>query len=902
MPTEAKPAEQIWHALRVSEVLRVLESSSSGLDPDEAARRLARDGANELSRQRAVSAWRVFVRQFASALIIVLIVAAVLAAFVGEYVDAVVIMGAVAVNALVGFIQERKAERALEEIRKFVQYYARVVRGSSELRVPSQELVRGDVVRLSSGDRVPADLRLLTATDVETNEAPLTGESNPVSKTSHVLPPGLVLAERVNMLYQGTVVVGGEALGVVTSAGKATELGKLATLLTEIPDEPTPLKEKLEGFGRAIGVIVAVCLVLLLGIGLLLKYPFRDMFTLSVAIGVSAVPEGLAVVVTAILALGMRRILKRQALVRKLMAAETLGSTTVICVDKTGTLTAGEMRVVRVMTPDEELHPASDTFKDGSSAMALLRVGTLSNHAYIENPHDGLTEPVVVGLPTEQALVLAAQQVGIDIESLRRQHPMVAEVPFNSDRKFMVSLHEFGQKQRLAYLKGSPEAVLAACNHVRVFGKHRALSGQDRHKFMREAEARSSEGLRILALAERELPAKATIKEAGGEQPEQFTFLGFVALQDPLRAKVRETVQAAWRAGVRVVMITGDHKLTAQAIAKEAGLPSGPDNVIEGSELMSWDDAKLREEVARVSVFARAVPSDKLRIISAWQARGEVVAMTGDGVNDAPALRAADIGVALGSGSDVAKEASDMVLLDNNVSTIVAAVEEGRTIYSNIRKVVLYLVSDSFSEVLLMVGAFLAAVAVGEPLGLPVLATQILWINFITDSFPAIALASDPANHSVMEQPPVKRNEPVLDASRKLVVGVVSILKGFGALGVYLFLLAIGCELPHIRTVVFTLMAFTSLGYVFSCKHLHHSIFHPMTWNNKSLLVAVGFAVALQIGVVYMPWGNDIFHTVPLAAVDWLLVLSFCCLAVFLMEGLKYFAWGRRSHASSTAA
>ncbi|MDZ4229650.1 MAG: HAD-IC family P-type ATPase, partial [Candidatus Veblenbacteria bacterium] len=446
--------------------------------------------------------------------------------------------------------------------------------------------------------------------------------------------------------------------------------------------------------------------------------------------------------------------------------------------DKTGTLTAGEMRVVRLVTPEGEARVGMPKLEDDSATLRLLRVGVLSSHAYLENPKDSLQQPVVVGNPTERALVLAGQEAGLDVEGLRRDFPLLAEVPFSSERKYMLTLHQAG-KRRLAYLKGAPERVLAHCSHFRRGTRRQRLTEVERKRIGHATEALSRQGLRLLLLAEAELIPQAQLAELGSSvEGARYTYLGFVALQDPLRPEVASTVALARRAGLRVVMITGDHKLTAQAIAREVGLPSEGDNVIDGSELQNIDDASLRERVLKVAVYARAVPSDKLRIISAWQARGEVVAMTGDGVNDAPALKAADIGVALGSGSDVAKEASDMVLLDDNFTSIVAAVEEGRTIFQNIRKVVLYLVSDSFSEVILMSGAFIVSLMAGEPLALPILATQILWINFVSDTFPAIALASDPPNAAVMRQAPIPRNEPILDSSRRGLVALVSLTKG----------------------------------------------------------------------------------------------------------------------------
>ena len=882
---------ELWHHLSVPEVLRLAETSPQGLVGEEVNRRLKKFGRNELPAPRRTTSLKLFLRQFASALIVVLLVAAVVSLSLGEPLDALVILAAVVINVIVGFTQERKAEGALAALRRFVQYQVKVVRGDTEATIPVEELVPGDVIRLKAGDRVPADARLIQAYEVETNEAPLTGESQAIVKDSMELPAGTVLAERMNMLYLGTALTRGDATAAVVATGLNTEFGQIAELLRDVHEDPTPLQVRLERLGQGVGLVVAITCMAIFLFGIALGHPFREMFSTAVAIAVSAVPEGLVVVVTAILALGMHRILRRHALVRKLVAAETLGSTTVICCDKTGTLTSGEMQVARVVTPDEELEPARMKLEDGSSSLALLKIGALSSDAYVENPNNEFADWVVVGNPTERALVLAGQQVGIDVAALRRDFPRLDTVPFSSDRKYMVTLHELPGGERAAYLKGAPERVLAACASVHTLGRTHKLSDDDRRKFLRESDKMSRQGLRLLAFASRSLPrAAANLADVVQPEPSEFTFLGFIGIKDPLRPEVNATVRAAWSAGIRIIMITGDHRLTAQAIAEEVGLPAQAENILDGEKLQQMTDEELKSRVTSISVYARTTPHDKLRIIDAWQSRGEVVAMTGDGVNDAPALKSADIGVALGSGSDVSKEAADLVLLDNNLATIVAAVEEGRTIYNNIRKVVLYLMSDSFAEMVLILGAFIIGFATGEGLPLPILATQILWVNLVSDSFPAVALAADPMSPDTMEQPPLPRRAPILDGQRKLLVGLMSLIKGGGALVAFLFLLSIEVELDHARTVVFTMMALSSLAYVFSCKHLERSLLHPRTWNNRKLAFAVAAGFVLQLLVIYLPSLQRLFHTVPLTVGDWVLVASFCGLIVFAFELTKLVA------------
>lgn len=886
-----KEPKKDWHSLSVAEAFRELGSSNSGLGLAEAVQRLQAVGRNELPQTEATTALSVFLRQFKSTLIIVLIVAALLSAGVGEVIDAGVILAAVFVNVAVGYIQERKAEAALQELRKFVQYSTRVVRGGAEHVSKVEELVPGDIVRVTAGDRVPADCLLLQASELEVNEAMLTGESLPVEKSVGKLEVDTVLAERSNMVYLGTAVVRGTGLALVVATGPLTELGMLASLIQGMEDEPTPLKVKLERFGRVIGIVVVAACLVLLGVGMVLGQPFKDMFVLAVAVAVSAVPEGLVVVLTAILAFGMRRILARHALVRKLMAAETLGSTTVICTDKTGTITTGEMAVGQIITPSEIENHSSAEPASGEEARKLLVVGVLCSHAYLEQSSDpGVAQDLVVGNATERALLIAAQQSGLPILEERARAPMVSEVPFSSERKYMLTVHTQAGGTAVAYLKGAPELVLDASTMVRGQSGGSALETKARAKFLAQVDQLSAQGYRLLALAEREL-AVGVVPEASGVELSGFTFLGFVALRDPIRPEVRDTLAATKRAGMRVIMITGDHRLTAQVIAQEVGLPATAETIIEGKELANLNESELAERLRTISVVARAVPQDKLRIISALQARGEVVAMTGDGVNDAPALKAADIGVALGSGSDVAKEASDLVLLDNNFTTIVAAVEEGRVIVSNIRKVVLYLVADSFAELILILGAFVWSEFQGGGLVLPLLATQILWVNFVSDTFPAIALASDPLNPGVMEQPPVGRSMPILGGARRGLAVTLSLSKGLAGLLVFIFILQAGAEVGHARTLVFTFMVLSSFLYLFSMKQSHHSIFHRLTWNNRNLFIAAGIGTLLHLVVIYTPLGQSLFHTVPLDVLDWVLVLTMGFGLVVLIELFKYVVW-----------
>ncbi|MFA4937166.1 MAG: HAD-IC family P-type ATPase [Patescibacteria group bacterium] len=881
--------EPLWHVLSLTKIFKLLETSPQGLKPEAATLRLSRFGPNELPSTPQTPLYKILIRQFSGVLINILVVAAVITFLLGEHTDAGVILAAVVINVVVGFFQERKAEKALSELKKIVSYQAKVIRSGEERTILASQLAVGDVIELQDGDRVPADAHLITAYNLETNEAVLTGESAPLTKQVKELLPGTVIAERLNMVYMGTSVVAGGARAVVVATGLGTEMGKIAKLLTETKREATPLQKKLSHLGRLISLVVlSSCLIIFL-FGILLGFAPVQMFTTAIAIAVAAVPEGMVVAVTVILALGMRRILKKQALVRELLAAETLGSTTVICTDKTGTLTTGEMQVAWLYTEDQESESQLAKIQDGSSALALLKVGVLASDAYIENPHDELTNWRVIGNPTERALVLAGVQAGIPIVELRHQYKRLDEIPFSSSTKYMMTLHQIPKSEHELYLKGAPEIVLEFCNFYHTHGKQHHLSALTRKKIAKKIEQSSSQGLRLLALASRKINKKFTQISKISDWQSQFSFLGFVGIKDPLREGVKQTLEQARAAGIKVVMITGDHKRTAQAIARELGMPAEPENILDGQELASLDDAALRQRIYGITVFARTTPHDKPRIVDAWQSHGEVVAMTGDGVNDAPALKSSDIGVALGSGSDVAKETADIVLLDNNFKTIVSAVEEGRVIFHNIRKLVLYLMSDGFSEMVLVFGSFIIGALLVREIPLPILATQILWINLVTDSFPALTFTIDPTGSEIMTEKPIKLTEPILNFQRKFLIGFMSVIRGLGALFLFLYMLRITDSPEHARTIIFTMMVVSSLLYAISCKQLKYHFWHKRSWNNRYLVMAIVAAFLLQLVAIYTPFFQQVLHTTALKFFDWLLIISVAGLLVILVEAVKHF-------------
>ncbi|MBI2426375.1 MAG: HAD-IC family P-type ATPase [Candidatus Kerfeldbacteria bacterium] len=870
------------HSLSSHEVLKTLGSAKSGLSERVVAARTKEMGPNELPRAKRAHGTKILARQFKSELVIILIAAAAVSFALGEHVDGTVILLAVLVNVVVGFIQEFQAERALDALQSVVKVHTRVMRDGTEVRIDARDLVPGDIILLEAGDTAPADARLLDATNAKANESSLTGESLPVSKTLEPLLTETPLAERTNMVFAGTFFVEGTATAVVTATGTSTEIGHIARLLHDVADEPTPLQKKMSALSRWLGIVVLAISLAVFVLGVLTGNSAREMFGVAVAMAVSAIPEGLLIAVTIVLALGMRSILKQQALARNLLAAETLGSTTVICTDKTGTLTKGEMHISRIVSLNHAIDLVPEvqpmlTEKESHEILLALRIGVLSNNAHLEVSGDDATKVVTSGNPTEQALLLAGWMIGLKQPELEKESPRIAELPFDSTKKYMATLHEF-DKETILYVKGAPERVLERSTMVKDGATHRKLDAATRKHLEKTMEGLSREGLRILGIGYRH----RNTREIQEEDVQELTFVAFVCFRDPIRSTSLETLKVARSAGIHVVMLTGDHPLTAASIAGELGFPTGAKHVLDGPRLDRISDQELKKRVRDISVYARVTPEHKLRIISAWKARGEVVAMTGDGTNDSPALKKADIGVALGSGTDVAKEASDIVLLDNRFSTIVHAVEQGRVIFDNLKKVTLYLLSDSFGELILVAGSLL----LGLPL--PILATQILWINIVDDSFPSIALTKEPKEGDVMAIKPRGNASSILDRRILTLIFVSSVTAGVLNLLMFIFIMRWTGDVNFARTMVFTSLAFDSLLYVFSVRSLRHSVFTRSPFSNPFLLVAISVSFAFQCAALYIPFLQSIFHTVPLSPRDWSIVVLISITEILVIECVKY--------------
>jgi len=882
---------QHWHAASIEEIVQVLSTDlSNGLSASEAGQRLLRDGPNELKEKKGPTAFRIFLDQFKDFIIWVLIGAAAISGFLKEWIDAVAIVAIVLLNAILGFIQEYRAEKALAALKKLSAPRARVVRDGKSQVIPSREVVVGDLLELEAGDHVPADVRITVSHVLKAQEAALTGESLPVEKRPDPAPENSSLGDRFSMAYQGTILTSGKGRAVAVATGMQTELGKIAELIQTVEEDTTPLKERLEKFGKILVYICFGIVAVVFFLGLWRKGDPLELFLTAVSLAVAAIPEGLPAVVTISLALGVQRMAKRNALIRKLPSVETLGSATVICSDKTGTLTKNEMTVKALVT-GEELFSVSGTgyipqgkFSQGEREVSpkslpqlefLLRVGVLCNGAHLEKKEDAWQ---IIGDPTEGALLTAAAKGGLWKKELEAEFPFVTEIPFDSERKKMSVIRK-GKGGFIVFVKGAPDIVLGDCTHLFAEGEERLLTEEDRRKILERNTELASQALRVLAFAYRrisELPRKIEPQtlEKG------LVYVGLQAMMDPPREEVKRAVSDCAEAGIRSVMITGDHPNTAAAIARELGILRDKEEVLTGAQLDELSQEHLESRVRDVSVYARVSAEHKLRIVRAWKKQGEIVAMTGDGVNDAPAVKEAHIGVAMGiSGTDVTKEASDMVITDDNFASIAAAVEEGRAIFENIKKFVFYLLSCNAGEVLTM---FVAAL-VGWPL--PLLPIHILWVNIATDGLPALALGVDPVEPGLMKRR--SSAELITPTFLRRMVGVGALIALSTLLG-FAFVLWIEKEdLGRARTFAFGILVLSQLFHSLNCRSERLSIFRLGLFSNMKLIGAVLVSFMLQNIIVYLPWARPIFKTEPLSLFDWSLMIVISSLPLWGMELVK---------------
>lgn len=938
-PTTIQPDSGLSYRQPVDEVLAALDTDARhGLSEEDARTRLDKYGRNELTAEKPVPGWRKFLAQFQNVLVILLLIATAISAGLWLYerdsalpYEAIAIFAVVLLNAVMGYIQESRAEEAIAALREMSAAHAHVIRNGAHRSITAAELVPGDIVHIAEGDTIPADARLIHSAALQIAEAALTGESLPVSKDALPIAEEAALGDRHNMIFSGTAATFGQGHAVVVATGMQTQMGHIAGMLEEAPAETTPLQKELARVGKLLGIIVVVIALAMIATIILVEKvsgfaAVLDVLILGVALAVAAIPEGLPTIVTAVLSLGVQRMAHRNAIVRHLPAVETLGSATVIASDKTGTLTKNEMTVRAVVTasgrvnmggegymPEGEVHrevrragsgaiaPISDDKRaaiDDSLRIELeraLAVADRANNAVLQE-HEGRW--TVQGDPTEGALIVAARKAGLDSAALGARFERIGEVPFSSERKLMTTIHTDTRKQEhlLVFTKGAPDLLLGRCAHELVGEETRPLTAERRIEILKTNEQLAGEALRSLGVAFRSLPADAFEADEVDERIEQdLVFAGLIGMIDPARAEAREAVTRAKTAGIRPIMITGDHPVTAAVIATHLGIVENG-RAISGAELEKLSDAALDQTVREVSVYARVNPEHKLRIVKALQRGGAVVAMTGDGVNDAPALKTADIGIAMGiTGTDVSKQAADMILTDDNFASIVAAVEEGRSIFSNIRKFLRYLLSSNIGEVLTMFFGVLLADAIGlkaegQGLVLPLLATQLLWINLVTDGAPALALGVDPPDAGAMRKPPRPHGEGVITHQMWFGIVAIGIVMATGTL------LVLDASLPggfiegsgsmrYAQTMVFTTLVLFSLFTVFNARSDEQSAFVGL-FSNKWLWGAVLLSLLLQMAVVYIPFLQQAFSTVSLSFEDWL----FCTLVASSVLWLREFS------------
>jgi Ca2+-transporting ATPase len=909
----------LYYDQDISSVFGELRTSVKGLSPEDAEKRLEEYGKNELKEKEKVSVFRLFLSQFKSILILILVIAAIVSALLGEAIDAAVILFTVFLAGILGFVQEYRAEKAIELLKSLTSPEATVIRNGSEKKIPSTYLVPGDIILLQTGDRIPADARIIEEFNLKVDESSLTGESVPAQKVTDALPAGTSEADRNNMVYAGTAVAYGRGKAVITATGMKTSFGELAGLLGTIERSRTPLQESLDKFGRWIGGATIVIVAFVAVLGVFLGFPPLDMFLWGVALAVAAIPEALPAVVTVGLGLGVRRMVKRHALVRKLPSVETLGATNVICSDKTGTLTQNKMTVERIYVDRQILrvtgggYDPDGKFLKGDSEKedpevsgddihlrVLLLSAALCNDSNLYKEEDGWK---IRGDPTEAALVVAAAKAGFEKSELDSKYPRLAEIPFSSESKRMTTFNKLDDfpgdvldSELVAFSKGAPEVILGSCTKIFLDGEIKTLTHGQKQEILEEVKELADQALRVMAFSFRPFeegfsPEKISSGKIPVERAEEdMVFSGLTGMRDPPREEVKAAIRTCEDAGIKTVMITGDHKVTAAAIARELGILKENDLTLTGSELDSLEEKEFEDRVERVSVYARVYPAHKLRVVEALKKKGYVVAMTGDGVNDAPALKAADMGIAMGiTGTDVSKEASSMILTDDNFASIVSAVEEGRNIFKNIRNFITYGLTCHIGEVLIVLIAIL-----GWQI-LPLMAVQILWINLITDGLPPMALSVEPPDRGLMRQKP-RNVEEGLITRREITAGLgIGILVTLQALIVLVWSLESGFSLSKLQTMVFTLVVFSEMFNAFNWRSDRYSVFSLGLFTNKALIYAVLTTVVLQLMVIYVPFLQLAFSTVPLSLPEWGIILALASTTLISMEIVKHINNGKRA-------
>ncbi len=890
----------LWYKTGIKEIYHSLNTSEKGLTSEEVKKRLEKFGANKLAEEKEINKLKIFFHQFASPLIYILIIAGIITLALKEYIDAGVIFAVVILNAIIGYLQEYKAEQSVRALKKMLVPRAKVLRDRIEREINSEELVPGDIVILYSGIRVPADIRLIHAVELKIDESILTGESLPAEKHHHTIKEeNLTYGDQKNMAFMGTIVVNGRARGVVVETGMNTVFGKIAKHIKEAETVKAPLQDKIQKFANLVGIFVVIASALLFTMGLIIGEGIKNMFMTAVATAVAAIPEGLPMVVTVTLAVGVMRMARKNAIVRKLHAVETLGSTTVICTDKTGTLTKNEM-TVKLIYDGKKVYEVEgsgyepkgrilhngievDLKKDSEALIETLRIGLLCNESNIYQEND---EFRLEGDPTEGALIVSAMKVGLKLAEEEKKYELLETIPFESERGYMATLHKH-RGEKIVLIKGAPEKLIDLCNK-NVWGEQ--INKREIHSIINKF---AKEGMRVLAFAYVKVPKET--EELSCKEIEQcyavdgLTFVGLQAMIDPPRPEAIEAIKGCKKAGIRVVMITGDHAITARAIGNMLGIGDEKSEVLTGKDLEKMSDEELFEKVKTVLIFARVSPEHKLKIVKQLMSQGQIVAVTGDGVNDAPALKAAHIGIAMGkSGTDVAREASAMVLTDDNFASIFNAVKEGRIVFDNIRKVVFFLIPTGLASIISIIGA----VITGLPI--PYFPAQILWINLVTNGLQVISLAFEPGEKGVIERPPRRPEEGIMSRlmiERTIIVGILI------ALGVaYTFMDSIkqGESIETARTVAVTTMVFFQFFQAWNSRSEYESVFRINPLSNMFLFLSLIVATLAQIAFIYVPALQWVFRTEPISAEDWRNILIIALSVIVVVEIDKWLRRRRR--------
>lgn len=895
-----------WWLQSTQELIRILSTDSHrGLSKSEAQKRLQEFGPNQLLEQQKVVFLYLFINQFSSLIVWILTAAAIIAGALKEWIDASAIIAIVILNALLGFFQEYKAEQSLAALRKMITRSSKVIRDGILRKVPSNEIVPGDLLLVEAGDHIPADGRFIRSFGLSTQEAALTGESLPIHKTTDALEgQDLSLGDKKNMGFLGTAAVSGKGYMIATETGIQTELGKIASLLQQGSEELTPLQKRLHELGLRLVWLCLGIVSLVFAFGFLRETPLIENFLISISLAVAAIPEGLPTIVTIALSIGVHKMAKRNALVRRLPSVETLGCTTVICTDKTGTLTQNEMTVRSIWVNDTfidvtgigyipdgnfEINHIKIEPKNMPELLMTLKIGTLCNSAELHQTHDHLKSWNITGDPTEGALLVVAGKANFFKQDLETENPLISEIPFDSERKRM-SMFRHTSEGPVLFIKGAADTILAHSESILINGKIEPLTTERRTNIVDANACLASQALRVLAVGYRPIPQGAKIDHL---LEDKLILVGLIAMMDPPRPEVKKSIETCENAGITTIMITGDHKETAIAVAKELNILKSDSIILTGAELDQIDDHRLKEFLRKVAIYARTSATHKLRIVRAWKSLGEVVSMTGDGVNDAPALKEANIGIAMGiTGTDVTKEAADMVITDDNFASIVNAVEEGRGIYDNITKFVCYLASSNIAEIIVVFMGMLIGFTdfAGNPF-VPLSAVQILWINLASDGLPAIALGVDPIDPMAMKRSPRKPSDPIISYKKGLHLFFISFVIAIGTLGACYFGIHKSGELA--QTMAFTTLVILELVAV----QVIRSLYNASIFSNPYIIAAVALSVLLQLFIVYTPFLQDVFKTVPLNASEWGVILAITVVVWILCSLInRLFKWQLVNH------